>query len=128
LPGISTAITMRHAPAALSLHRPDPHDVESLCGRGERRSLFQPGNRRQIRVSPRDLKALALIVLGALLMLAGGALTLPGFGAWSIRLQAHSILTDLRGYPGGVFAYLAFIAAVAPGVVLIAIGVAARGR
>jgi hypothetical protein len=102
--------------------------LEGLRGRGERRSLFQPRSRRQIRVSPRELKALALIVVGALLMLAGGALTLPGFGAWSIRLQAHSILTDIRGYPGGVFAYIEFIAACAPGVVLIAIGIAARGR
>jgi hypothetical protein len=79
-------------------------------------------------VSARDLKSLALIVVGALLMLAGGALTLPGVGAWSIGPLGHSILTDLRGYPGGVFGYVEFIALCAPGILLIAIGVAARGR
>ena len=54
-------------------------------------------------MSSRELKAYALIVLGALLALAGAALTLPGFGALSIESHEHSIVTDIRGYPGGVF-------------------------
>jgi hypothetical protein len=79
----------------------------------------------------RNATAYALIVIGALLLLAGGALALPMVGPLSIVPDWASPLLDWRsglyGLPGGLLAYIEFGVACIPGIMVLSIGLGLRG-
>jgi len=78
----------------------------------------------------RNVTAYALIVIGALLLLAGGALALPMVGPLSIVPDWASPLFDrVRGLyhlPGGDLAFVEFVVACIPGVIVLSIGLGLR--
>jgi len=79
----------------------------------------------------RNVTAYALIVIGALLLLAGGALALPMVGPLSIVPEWASPLFDWRSglyrLPGGLLAYIEFGVACIPGIMVLSIGLGLRG-
>jgi hypothetical protein len=79
----------------------------------------------------RTVKAYLLIVTGALLLLAGGALTFPMVGPLSVAPEWASPWFDkVRGprpLPGGYFLFIEFVVACMPGALLLALGLGLRG-
>ncbi len=79
----------------------------------------------------RNVTAYALIVIGALLLLAGGALALPMVGPLSIVPDWASPLFDrntgLYHLPGGYLALIEFVVACIPGILVLSIGLGLRG-
>ena len=78
----------------------------------------------------RNATAYTLIVIGALLLLAGGALALPMVGPLSIVPDWASPFFDrVSGnyrLPGGLFAFIEFVVACIPGIMVLSIGLGLR--
>jgi hypothetical protein len=79
----------------------------------------------------RNVTAYALIVIGASLLLAGGALALPMVGPLSIVPDWASPLFDrvtgLYRWPGGLLALIEFVVACWPGIIVMSFGIGLRG-
>jgi hypothetical protein len=79
----------------------------------------------------RNVTAYALIVIGALLLLAGVALALPMVGPLSIVPDWASPLFDYRTglyhLPGGLLALIEFVVACIPGIIVMSLGFGVRG-